>query len=137
VPTGGAPIQPFSPILGPATIAVTTPARRATAAFILGLVAGLLILANAALLVNTFFASIWVFLFPFILGIGGLSVAFAVGVITGLIVLIGSFLFLLGFGITGAIIVFPAAVISFLMGGGFVAGLVLGIIAGLLGIFGR
>jgi len=138
VPPGGGNIQPFSSIfgLGPATVAVTTPARRATLAFLISFIAGLLILANAALLVNPFFAAIWVFLFPFV-GTIGLSVAFAVGVIVGLIVLVGSFLYLVGFGITGSIIVFPAAIISFVIGGGFIAGLVLGIVAGLLGIFGR
>lgn len=99
-------------------------------------IAGLLILANAALLLNPLFFLIWQILFPFVMTLGQ-SLTFAVGVILGLIVIVGSFLLFLGFGITGSIIVFPAAIISFVIGGGFIAGLILGIVAALLAFYGR
>ena len=47
-----------------------------------------------------------------------------IAAIIGLILVIGSILMLLGFGTIGSIVVFPLAVLSLLIGGGFVAGFV-------------
>lgn len=133
-PAPGFAVVPGVP--GGHPIAIATPTRRSTLSFIVAFIAGLLILANAALLLNPLFFLIWQILFPFVITLGQ-SLTFAVGVILGLIVIVGSFLLFLGFGITGSIIVFPAAIISFVIGGGFIAGLILGIVAALLAFYGR
>ena len=60
-----------------------------------------------------------------------------IGAIVGLVLLMGSILMLLGYGTIGSIVVFPLAVVSLLIGGGFVAGFVLGVMGGILGMLGR
>jgi hypothetical protein len=62
---------------------------------------------------------------------------FAIGIILGVIVCIGSVLMILGYGTIGAVVVMPAAIISLILGGGFVVGFVLGIVGGILGMLGR
>jgi len=62
---------------------------------------------------------------------------FVIGAIVGLTLLMGSILMLLGYGTIGSIVVFPLAVVSLLIGGGFVAGFVLGVVGGILGMLGR
>jgi hypothetical protein len=62
---------------------------------------------------------------------------FVLGAIIGLTLLMGSILMLLGYGTIGSIIVFPLAIVSLLVGGGFVAGFVLGVMGGILGMLGR
>jgi hypothetical protein len=44
---------------------------------------------------------------------------------------------ILGYGTIGSLIIFPLAVFSLIIGGGFIAGFVLGIIAGIMGMLGR
>jgi hypothetical protein len=44
---------------------------------------------------------------------------------------------LLGYGTFGSIVVFPLAVLSLIIGGGFIAGFVLGVLAGILGMLGK
>lgn len=61
----------------------------------------------------------------------------AIGIVLGVIVCLGSVLMIMGYGTIGSVVVFPAAVISLILGGGFVAGFVLGIVGGILGMLGK
>ena len=44
---------------------------------------------------------------------------------------------LLGYGTIGSIVVFPLAVLSLIIGGGFVAGFILGVLGGIFGMLGK
>ncbi len=65
------------------------------------------------------------------------ALAFVIGAIIGLILVVGSLLMLLGYGTIGSIVVFPLAVLSLIIGGGFVAGFILGVLSGIFGMLGR
>jgi hypothetical protein len=110
---------------------------RALWGFILSVIAGILVILNAAALLAPGFYALWVGVFFWLPALGPASLAFAIGVIIGLILVIGSILMLLGYGTIGSIVVFPLAVLSLIIGGGFVAGFVLGVLGGILGMLGR
>ena len=113
---------------------------RALWGFILSMIAGILVLLNAAALLSNSFYSMWVGVFfwiPVIDTSPQHGLIFAIGAIIGLILVIGSILMLLGYGTIGSIVVFPLAVLSLIIGGGFVAGFVLGVLGGILGMLGR
>jgi hypothetical protein len=108
--------------------------------FILSLIAGILVILNAAALLSPSFYSLWsgvFFWLPVIDSSPSHGLVFIIGGIIGLILVIGSILMLLGYGTIGSIVVFPLAVLSLIIGGGFVAGFVLGVLGGLLGMLGR
>ena len=95
---------------------------------------------NAAALLSNSFYNMWVGVFFWIPTIDTSpthGLIFAIGAIIGLILVIGSILMLLGYGTIGSIVVFPLAVLSLIIGGGFVAGFVLGVLGGILGMLGR
>jgi DNA-directed RNA polymerase subunit RPC12/RpoP len=113
---------------------------RALWGFILAMIAGILVILNAAALLSNSFYSLWVGVFfwiPVIDTSPQHGLIFAYGAIIGLILVIGSILMLLGYGTIGSIVVFPLAVLSLIIGGGFVAGFVLGVLGGILGMLGR
>jgi hypothetical protein len=110
---------------------------RALWGFILAMVAGILVILNAAALLAPGFYALWMTVFFWLPAVGPASLAFAIGAIIGLILVIGSILMLLGYGTIGSIVVFPLAVLSLIIGGGFVAGFVLGVLGGILGMLGR
>jgi hypothetical protein len=113
---------------------------RALWGFILSMVAGILVILNAAALLSNAFYSMWVQIFfwvPVLDNSPQHGLVFAIGAIIGLILVIGSILMLLGYGTIGSIVVFPLAVLSLIIGGGFVAGFVLGVVGGLLGMLGK
>jgi len=104
------------------------------------MIAGILILLNAAALLSTSFYNLWVGVFfwiPVIDSSPTHSLIFIIGAIIGLILVIGSILMLLGYGTIGSVVVFPLAVLSLIIGGGFVAGFVLGVLGGIFGMLGR
>jgi hypothetical protein len=108
--------------------------------FILSMIAGILIILNAAALLSTSFYNLWIGIFfwiPVIDASATHSLIFIIGAIIGLILVIGSILMLLGYGTIGSVVVFPLAVLSLIVGGGFVAGFVLGVLGGILGMLGR
>jgi hypothetical protein len=115
------------------------PPARATYGFLLSLVAGIMILLNAAALLSAGFYAMWVGIFPWIPFFGAFPpwILLAIGLILGVIVLLGSVLMILGYGTIGAVVVFPAAVITLIFGGGFIVGFVLGVVGGILGMLGR
>ena len=113
---------------------------RALWGFILSMIAGILVILNAAALLSNSFYNMWVGVFfwiPVIDTSPTHGLIFAIGAIIGLILVIGSILMLLGYGTIGSIVVFPLAVLSLIIGGGFVAGFVLGVLGGILGMLGR
>ena len=130
VPAGAIPMYPPPPMYAPT-------APRALWGFILSVIAGILVILNAAALLAPGFYGMWVGVFFWLPALGPASLAFAIGVIIGLILVIGSILMLLGYGTIGSIVVFPMAVLSLIIGGGFVAGFVLGVLGGILGMLGR
>ena len=129
-PAAAFPVYPLPPMVAPA-------APRALWGFILSVIAGILVILNAAALLAPGFYAMWVGVFFWLPALGPASLAFAIGVIIGLILVIGSILMLLGYGTIGSIVVFPMAVLSLIIGGGFVAGFVLGVLGGILGMLGR
>jgi len=101
------------------------------------MLAGVFVLLNAAALLSSSFYSLWTGVFfwlPVIDPSPTHGLVFAIGAIIGLILVIGSILMLLGYGTIGSIVVFPLAVLSLIIGGGFVAGFVLGVLGGILTI---
>jgi hypothetical protein len=113
--------------------------RRATWAFVLALASSILILLNSAALLQPGFwgpPTNWSAVFWWLSDLGQ-AFAVLIGVITGLTVMSGGLAMILRRGVMGALIAFPFAVASFIIGGGFVAGAVLGIVAGILGALGR
>jgi hypothetical protein len=120
--------------------------------FILTLVSGILVLLNAGLLLAWQFyggSFLWANIFFWICKIDGYScplatgstatgtITFVIGAIIGLIIIIGSIMMILGYGTIGSLIIFPMAIFSLIIGGGFIAGFVLGIIGAIMGMIGR
>ena len=108
---------------------------RATAGFIVSLIAGFLMLIGAVL---------FVFLAGFIELLGGVLPSFitdlftglaAIGVIFAILVIIGAILiYIPGYVTIGSILVIIFSILSIITGGGFFIGLILGIIGGILGL---
>jgi hypothetical protein len=120
--------------------------------FIIAMVSGILVLLNAGLLLAPQFydgAFQWANIFFWIGRIDGYAgappvpagsignISFVLGAVIGLIIIVGSILMILGYGTIGSIVIFPMAVFSLIIGGGFIAGFVLGIIGGIMGMIGR
>lgn len=135
---GPPPFMQQGPMMQPGPMAMFPPSR-ATWGFMLSLIAGILIIINAAALLSNSFYTLWAGIFPWITYFGAFPpwVLVAIGLILGIVVAIGSVLMVLGYGTIGAVVVFPAAVISLIIGGGFIAGFILGIVGGILGMLGR
>ena len=131
---------PPMPMFAPYPMYGMRSSPRALWGFILAMIAGILVILNAAALLSNSFYSLWVGVFfwiPVIDVSPQHGLVFAIGAIIGLILVIGSILMLLGYGTIGSIVVFPLAVLSLIIGGGFVAGFVLGVLGGILGMLGR
>jgi hypothetical protein len=89
-----------------------------------------LILANAAALLYLPFFFLWVSYFPWVAQLGNFS--FILGVVLGLVIVGAVILYMLGFKVLSAFMVFPAAIVSLFIGGGFWAGLIIGVLTGIL-----
>ncbi len=132
-------------IAGPVPIPVSRIAvrgRRAFWGFILAMVSAILILINAAALLSPTFwgaPTNWSLIFWWLDGPAGLgqSIGVLVGVISGFVVMTGGFMMILRKGVFGAALALPFAVISVIIGGGFLIGMVLGIVSGIMGALGR
>jgi hypothetical protein len=116
--------------------------RRAVWGFVLAMIGGILILVNSvALLSPTFWGppTGWSNVFWWLGGPSGLGqpIAVLIGLICGLTVIAGGIMMVMRRGPIGAILTFPFAVLSFMMGGGFIVGGILGIVAGILGMVKR
>jgi len=115
------------------------PPARSTWGFVVSVIAGVMIIINAAALLSNSFYAMWVGIFPWIASFGPFPswILVAIGLILGIVVAIGSILMVLGYGTIGAVVVFPAAVISLILGGGFVVGFILGVIGGIVAMLGK
>lgn len=113
--------------------------RRAVWGFTLAMVSAVLILLNAAALLSPGFwgpPTNWSAIFWWLTGVGQ-SIATLIGLIAGFTVMTGGIMMVMRRGVLGASLALPFAVISLIIGGGFVAGAVLGIVAAILGAVGR
>jgi len=109
--------------------------RRATVGSAISLIAGIIILINAVMFVS---------LADFIELVGGIIPGFVADIFTGLavvglifalLVIMGAFLiYMPGKETIGGILVIIFSILSIIIGGGFLIGLILGIIGGALGL---
>jgi hypothetical protein len=96
-------------------------------------IAAALIGVNAAALLSPVFFSVWASIFPWVIPIGYFS--FILGIVLSLIIIGALALYFLGFRVLSAFLVFPAAIVSLFIGGGFIAGVIIGVLGALLVIF--
>jgi DNA-directed RNA polymerase subunit RPC12/RpoP len=150
-----APAPALAPVPGPVFGPMPAPMMPAAPArslwgFIIAMVSGILVLLNAGLLLAPQFydgSFQWANIFFWIARIDGFpvpvpagstgTISFVLGAVIGLVIVVGSILMILGYGTIGSIVIFPMAVFSLVIGGGFIAGFVLGIIGGIMGMIGR
>jgi hypothetical protein len=132
-----------TPVFGPGGI-VAGPVRerRATWGFVMALASSILILLNTVMLTYSGFwgpPTNWSAIFWWLGSswIIGQDLAILIGLVAGLIVMTGGIIMILRKGVIGAVIAFPSAVLAIVIGGGFVAGTILGIVAGILGMLRR
>jgi hypothetical protein len=122
VPAGGV-------VYGPFPIKPHAFRRFSLLAAVLLLISAGLIFANAAALLWPAFFLTWITWFPWVAQLGNFS--FILGIVLGLVVLGAVFLYTLGFRVLSVFMVFPAAIVSLLIGGGFLVGLVLAVVTGI------
>jgi len=96
-------------------------------------VAAALIGINAAALLSPVFFSAWASLFPWVIPIGYFS--FILGIVLSLIIIGALALYFLGFRVLSAFLVFPSAILSLFIGGGFLVGVIFGVLGALLVMF--
>ena len=122
-------------ILAPPAAVVTgrVSKGRNTIAVVLALLSGILVLLNAAALLSPSFWSMWSAIFFWLPAIGQ-TYAFMLGAIIGLTLVLGAIVMALSNGALADVIVFPFAIFSLMIGGGFIAGMLLGIISGILAL---
>jgi hypothetical protein len=143
MPMAPAPAAPPAvgavPAPGYAVVAPVVPPARALWGFILSIIAGILILVNAAALTSAWLYVTLASIFPWIGTIAPFPpwMLIGIGVILGIIMIIGSLLMIMGYGTIGSIVVFVPAIISLIMGGGFVAGFILGVVGGIMAMLGK
>jgi hypothetical protein len=94
------------------------------------LVSAGLIIANAVALLSPNFWAVWVGFLPWVGFLG--SFAFILGIMLGLVLIGAVVMLLLGFRVLAAFVIFPTAIVSLFIGGGFILGVILGVLAGLL-----
>ncbi|HKM49943.1 MAG TPA: hypothetical protein VJZ75_02065 [Candidatus Bathyarchaeia archaeon] len=104
--------------------------------FALSLVSGILVLLNGAALLAPSFYRDWSSIFWWI-PILGPNYVFMLGLIIGLTLILSSIIMVLRSGALAALLIFPFAVFSLIIGGGFLAGMVLGIVGGIIGVLKR
>lgn len=120
--------------------ATSTPPKKATAGFAISLIAGIIVLINAlfVLALTSYISSISSAIgIPGISGAVGAALALygAIGLIFSIIVIIGAILiYMPGREVAGGVLVLIFSILSIIIGGGFIIGLILGIIGGALGI---
>ena len=127
-PNASSTTRPNSNAQSSSNVKPTTPHRRTIIALLT--ISAALIWFNAdLLLVWPAFYTIWAGFFPWIIQLGTLS--FILGVVLGLVIDLAVVMFALGLRAESAFIVFPTAIISFFIGGGFLAGLIIAVLTGI------
>ncbi len=119
---------------------IVRPARRLSRngiiAVCLSIVSGILVMLNSALLLVPSFYATWASIFFWLPAIGP-TYEFAIGMIIGLTLIFGSVIMALGNGPLADVVILPFAVFSLIIGGGFVAGFIIGVLAGIIGALKR
>jgi len=122
-------------------MAEVTDVKKATAGFIISLIAGVLILINALLIVGIAgVVGSWAAWVPEAEEAAGVVSTFfyawaGAGLIFAILVIIGAILiYMPGREVLGGILVLIFSILSIIIGGGFLIGLILGIVGGVLGI---
>ncbi|MEM2915120.1 MAG: hypothetical protein QXH91_06960 [Candidatus Bathyarchaeia archaeon] len=118
---------------------IVTERKRATAGFVISLIAAILILINAIIIAfaSAILGAVGLATLVNILEFaGGLLIAYAIiGMIFAILVLIGAVLiYIPGKEVVGGILVIIFSILSIITGGGFLIGLILGIVGGALGL---
>jgi hypothetical protein len=116
--------------------------RRAVWGFACAMISAVLILLNTGALLSPGFwgpPTRWSEVFWWLSGPSGLGqpIAVLIGLVAGLTIITGGMMMVMRRAPIGAMITIPFAVLSFMMGGGFLAGGILGIVAGILGLLRR
>lgn len=93
-------------------------------------IAGGLIIANSVALLSPGFAAFWGSIIPWLTSLGAFS--FILGIVLGLVLLGSVIMIYLRFKVLSAFVIFPAALVSILVGGGFLLGTILAVLAGIL-----
>ena len=93
-------------------------------------IAATMIGINAAALLSPVFFSAWATVFPWVIPIGYFS--FILGIVLSLIIVGALALFFLGFKVLAAFLVIPASIVSLFIGGGFLVGVIIGVLGALL-----
>ena len=109
--------------------------KKAKAGFIISLIGGILITVNALFFfgLTGFYESLEIVL-PFILG-GVFTLLGGLGAVFGILVIIGAILmYIPGKATYGGILAIFFSIFSIIIGGGFIIGLILGILGGILGL---
>jgi hypothetical protein len=73
---------------------------------------------------------VWTGYLPWVAFLGNFS--FILGVMLGLILLGAVVLMVLNFRVMSAFVIFPTAIVSFFIGGGFIIGAILAVLAGII-----
>lgn len=94
------------------------------------LIAAGLIIANGVALLSSAFFTTWINFFPWVAQLG--SFAFILGVMMGLVILGAVLLLFFGFRVLAAFMIFPTAIVSLFIGGGFIVGTIIGVLAGII-----
>jgi hypothetical protein len=102
-------------------------------AVVLSLLSGILVLLNSAALLAPSFWAMWSSTFFWLPTIGQ-TYAFMLGALIGLTLVLGAIIMALSNGALADVIIFPFAIFSLIVGGGFIAGMILGILGGILAI---
>jgi hypothetical protein len=89
-----------------------------------------LVIANAIALLSPPFAAWWSTFLPWLPAFS--SFAFILGVVLGLVLVGAIIMIFLRFRILAAFVIFPTAILSFFIGGGFILGIILAVLGGLL-----
>jgi hypothetical protein len=109
---------------------------RNTIAVILALISGILVILNTAALLAPSFWAMWSSVFFWLPTIGP-AYAFMLGALIGLTIVLAAIVMALSNGALADVILFPFAIFSLIIGGGFIAGMLLGILAGILALVRR
>ncbi len=89
-----------------------------------------LIIANGLALTSPSFAAWWNAIIPWNASLG--SVSIILGVILGVVLLVAVVMIFLKYKVLSAFVIFPTALVSIFIGGGFILGAILGVLAGIL-----
>ncbi|MGA3405717.1 MAG: hypothetical protein ABSD49_08305 [Candidatus Bathyarchaeia archaeon] len=98
-------------------------------AALVAIAAGLIVANGIALLSPGFFAT-WSAFLPWLPAFG--SFGFILGVVLGLVLVGAIIMVFLKFRILAAFVIFPTAILSFFIGGGFILGIILAVLGGIL-----